>query len=159
MDQETELARRVGERLQAQGWMLATAESCTGGLIGHLVTEIAGSSAYYAGGVVAYSNTVKQRVLGVPEQTLIDHGAVSEPTAEAMARGVGALLGAAVAVATTGIAGPGGGTATKPVGLVYIAVATPGAVRVERHVFPGDRSSVKRQTAAAALELLLNVLH
>ena len=159
MDDDTELARRAGAALQARGWSLATAESCTGGLIGHLITEIAGSSAYYSGGVVAYSNAVKAQLLGVPEATLAAHGAVSEPTARAMALGVGALLGADVGVATTGIAGPGGGTADKPVGLVYIAVAAAGAVRVERLVFGGDRHAVKRQTAAAALELLLNVLH
>lgn len=154
----TDLAQQLGDLLLARRLTLATAESCTGGLIGHLITEIAGSSAYYNGGVVAYSNAVKRDLLGVPQPILDSVGAVSDLTARAMASGVRQRIGADVGVATTGIAGPGGGTATKPVGLVYIAVATPGAVVCERHVFGGDRHAVKEQTAAAALQLLLNTL-
>lgn len=153
------LSRHVGERLQARGWTIATAESCTGGLIGHLLTEIAGSSAYYIGGVVAYSNEIKRDQLGVSQTTLDNVGAVSEETARAMAEGVRARFRTHVGVATTGIAGPGGGTATKPVGLVYVAVVTPDRTETQRFVFHGDRSSVKQQTASAAFHLLLNVLH
>lgn len=145
--------------LQGRSLTLATAESCTGGLIGHLITEIAGSSAYYLGGIVAYSNAVKQAQLGVPRTTFDRNGAVSEPTARAMAGGVRLALNADVGVATTGIAGPGGGTAEKPVGLVYIAVAVGERIECQRHVFNGDRSSIKAQTAVAALQLLLDVLH
>lgn len=155
----TELAGRVGELLTNRNLALATAESCTGGLIGHLITEIAGSSAYYVGGIVAYSNAVKEAQLGVPRTILETVGAVSEDTARAMAAGARDRLGADVGVATTGIAGPGGGTLTKPVGLVYICVSTAETLRVERHVFPGDRHAVKQQTAVAALQLLLDVLH
>ncbi len=154
-----ELAQHVGERLQQRQMTVATAESCTGGLIGHLLTEIAGSSAYYMGGVVAYSNAVKQSLLEVPQATLASVGAVSEETARAMAQGVRSRLHTDVGIATTGIAGPGGGTPHKPVGLVFIAVATPNDVQCQRHVFEGDRPSVKQQTAAAALQLLLDVLH
>lgn len=154
-----DLARRAGDLLQARRLTLATAESCTGGLIGHLITDIAGSSAYYVGGIIAYSNAVKQSQLGVPQATLETVGAVSEETALAMAAGIRTKLHAAVGVATTGIAGPGGGTAAKPVGLVYIAVATPLTTLCRRHVFNGDRHAIKQQTAVAALQLLLNVLH
>jgi PncC family amidohydrolase len=156
--EELALARKAGQRLMAHGLTLATAESCTGGLIGHLLTEIAGSSAYYLGGIVAYSNEVKRSHLGVAEQTLMTHGAVSEPTAREMARGARLTIGADVGVATTGIAGPGGGSESKPVGLVYIAVATQDKIRCERYVFDGDRHAIKQQTAAAALRLLLDAL-
>src|SRR3712207_5216894 len=119
-----ELAQHVGAQLQRRQLTVATAESCTGGLIGHLLTEIAGSSAYFMGGVIAYSNAVKHSLLDVPEATLAAVGAVSEETARAMAQGVRARLHTDIGIATTGIAGPGGGTPQKPVGLVYIAVAT-----------------------------------
>jgi PncC family amidohydrolase len=127
-------------------------------LIGHLVTEIAGSSAYYRGGAIVYSNDLKQQLLDVPATTLATHGAVSEPTARAMAEGARARLHADVGLATTGIAGPGGGTPTKPVGLVFIAVATPTQLVAQRHLFNGDRASIKQQTARAALQLVLDSL-
>lgn len=155
---EAALAQQVGAALQARGWTLATAESCTGGLIGHTLTEIAGSSAYYLGGIVAYSNAVKQAQLGVPQATLNSVGAVSAETARAMAQGVRARLQADVAVATTGIAGPGGGSAAKPVGLVFIAVATADATSSQRYIFSGDRSAIKQQTAQTALQLVLDTL-
>lgn len=154
-----DLAQRAGTALKARGYTLATAESCTGGLIGHLISEIAGSSEYYLGGMVAYSNDVKHRLLGVPHDILNTAGAVSEATARAMAQGVREHIRADVGVATTGIAGPGGGTPSKPVGLVWICVHTPESVQTARHIFPGDRHAVKQQTALAALHLLLNVLH
>lgn len=155
---ELALAQRVGAALQARGWTLATAESCTGGLIGHTITEVAGSSAYYQGGIVAYSNAVKQAQLGVPQATLDSVGAVSAETARAMAEGARAQLQADVAVATTGIAGPGGGSAAKPVGLVFIAVASADATTSQRYVFSGDRSAIKQQTAQTALQLVLDAL-
>jgi PncC family amidohydrolase len=154
----TTLAHAVGERLRARNWRFATAESCTGGLIGHLITEIPGSSDYYQGGVVAYDNAVKRGLLGVSSETLRRFGAVSEACAGEMAVGVRGLLGTEVGLATTGIAGPGGGSADKPVGLVYLGVIAPAGQQVERHVFKGDRSAVKEQTARRALELLLTFL-
>jgi PncC family amidohydrolase len=157
-DSALQRADRVGAALSQRQWTLASAESCTGGLIGHLITEIPGSSAYYLGGVVAYSNAVKARQLGVAEATLAAEGAVSEATAREMAQGVRERLRSSVGVATTGIAGPGGGTAAKPVGLVYICVATPATSICRRYVFAGDRHTIKQQTALHALELLLAAL-
>ena len=137
---------------------IATAESCTGGTIAARLTSQAGSSAYFVGSVVSYANDVKHRVLGVPEDVLENPGAVSEPTARAMAEGVRELLGATHAVSTTGIAGPDGGTPRKPVGTVYIGIATPAGTRVEHHVFPGDRAAVIAASADRALALLLDAL-
>lgn len=152
------LSAEIGRRLVQRGWRLATAESCTGGLLGHLLTEIAGSSAYYQGGVIAYDNAVKAGVLGVEAQTLERYGAVSDACAHEMAQGVRRLLGTEIGVATTGIAGPGGGSAAKPVGLVYIAVATPDGMVAERHVFAADRSGNKIETARRALEIVYGAL-
>lgn len=143
----------VGGALVAAGWTLATAESCTGGLIGHLVTNVPGSSNYYRMGVVAYSNEAKVRVLGVPEDLIARHGAVSEPVARAMAEGVRSLAGADVAVAVSGVAGPGGGTPQKPVGTVWMAVAGPGGTRAVLRRLAGDRERVKRAAAWHALDL------
>lgn len=153
------LAQQTGRLLLCAGWHLASAESCTGGLIGHSLTEVAGSSAYYQGGVIAYNNAVKAHVLGVDARTLETMGAVSESCAREMVAGVRRLLQTAVGIATTGIAGPDGGSATKPVGLVYIAVATPAAVLCERHIFAGDRSAIKRATARRGLELVIAILN
>jgi PncC family amidohydrolase len=159
MDEELErLARRVGEALGRRSWTVGTAESCTGGLVGHAITEIAGSSAYYLGGIIAYDNAVKQGLLKVPAITLREHGAVSGQTAIAMAEGARAVLRTSVGVATTGIAGPGGGSAEKPVGLVHIAVITPAGRRVERHVFGSDRGGNKLLAARRALALLAELL-
>lgn len=132
----------------------ALAESCSGGLIAHRVTNLSGVSACFLGGVVAYSNEAKERILGVAQDTLAQFGAVSEPVAREMASGAQRIFGAECAAAVTGIAGPTGGTAEKPVGLVYIAAAVGDQIRVERHVFEGDRDAVKRQTADRALTLL-----
>lgn len=139
-------------------WTLATAESCTGGLIGAQLTEVPGSSTAYRGGVVAYSNALKESLLGVPTGVLARSGAVSEECARAMAAGARERLGADAALAVTGVAGPGGGTKGKPVGLVYIAAAVPGRAEVVRRVFPGDRSQVRRRTATHALGLLRDLL-
>lgn len=148
------LAEQAGDRLRRLRASLATAESCTGGLIGHLITEVPGASAYYVGGVVAYSNEVKEQLLGVRRETLETHGAVSAQTAQEMAQGARRLFGCQYAVAVTGIAGPTGGTPEKPVGLTYIAVAAPRGVRVERFIWSEGRSENKAASARAALELL-----
>lgn len=145
---------RIGQRLAATKRSLATAESCSGGLIAHRITNIAGASDYFLGGVVAYSNAVKVALLGVSEADLATYGAVSEPVARQMAEGARARFGTDFGIGVTGIAGPGGGTAEKPVGLVYVAVAGPAGTRVTRNVFPGAREDVKQQTAQHALEIL-----
>lgn len=137
---------------------IATAESCTGGRVAHRITSIAGSSDYFLGGIVAYANSAKAGLLGVPAAILDNPGAVSEPCARSMAEGARARYGATYAVSTTGIAGPGGGTARKPVGLVYIALATPGDTVCEEHVFSGDRATVVESAAEFALRLLLDAI-
>ncbi len=149
---------QVGSALRQKGWTLALGESCTGGLVAHRITEVAGSSEYFLGGVVAYSNPVKHGLLQVPEQTLERHGAVSEETARQMARGARAVLRADVGLSVTGIAGPGGGTTEKPVGLTVLAVSTPAGEWIERHVWTGDRHANKQASAEAALRLLLRAL-
>ncbi len=150
---------QVGEALRAQGLTLCTAESCTGGLIASRLTDIAGSSAYVLGGIVAYSNTAKQQLLNVRQGTLMAYGAVSEPTAGEMATGARALFEADVAVSVTGIAGPGGGTAEKPVGLTFIGVAGPGdALTVRRFVWEHDRLGNKASSADAAFDMILQAL-
>jgi len=137
------------------GLTLSLAESCTGGLIAHRITNISGSSNYFLGGVVAYSNEAKEKILGVPHETLIRYGAVSEETARVMAEGARHLLASDLALAVTGIAGPTGGTPEKPVGLVYIALAAEEEVRCGRHTWNGDRLQNKAQSAEAALEMLI----
>lgn len=153
-DPLAEQARRLQEVCLARGLTVATAESCTGGLVAHLITEVPGSSGYLRGGVVAYSDAVKAAVLGVPDATLRAHGAVSAQTAAAMAAGVRERLGSDLGVAVTGIAGPDGGSEAKPVGLVYIAVAGGREPTVRRFVWPHDREGNKRASAEAALAML-----
>jgi PncC family amidohydrolase len=150
-----ELAERLGERCMALGIHVSTVESCTGGLVGHAITEIPGSSAYYVGGFVTYSDELKFQAVGVPHDVLSAHGAVSAQVAMAMATGGRQRTGADLAAAVTGIAGPDGGSPSKPVGLTYIAVADGVGVAVRRHVWPGDRSANKIASAEAAIELLL----
>ena len=152
------LEERLGERLRARAQSLATAESCSGGLIAHRLTNVAGSSAYFLGGVVSYSNAAKESLLGVQPRTLAAHGAVSEGVAREMAEGARAKFGADWAVACTGIAGPGGGTPEKPVGLVYIGVAGLSGTRTEGCQFRGGRMSIKQQTADRALALVMEAL-
>jgi PncC family amidohydrolase len=149
---------RLGPLLRAQGITVATAESCTGGLIGSLLTDISGSSDYYLGGVIAYSNQVKQALLGVQAKTLSIAGAVSQETAIQMAHGARRLLGTDYALSVTGIAGPTGGTPGKPVGLVYIALAGPDIERCERHVWDEDRLSNKMRSARRAIQMLIEHL-
>lgn len=149
------LASRVGERCLALATRIATVESCTGGLVGHVLTEVPGSSAYYVGGFVTYSDVAKQSLVGVPADVLAAHGAVSAQTALAMAVGGRDRTGADLSVAVTGIAGPDGGTDAKPVGLTYVAVADAAGSEVRRFAWSGSRAENKRSSAQAALELLL----
>lgn len=145
----------VGQALGERGWTIATAESCTGGMVGALITSVPGSSVYYRGGIVAYANELKTAELGVPADLIERHGAVSEEVAEAMARGAKVRFGATVALSDTGIAGPDGGTPEKPVGLVYVGLAGPGPkVEVTRMILPGDREFIRRRAALAALRLV-----
>ena len=152
------LEQVVGALLKARGMAVATAESCTGGLVGHRITSVDGSSAYFERGVVVYSNDAKIELLGVPESILRAHGAVSAETAEAMARGVCAIARTPCGVSVTGIAGPGGGTPTKPVGTVYVGVAVNDRTVVRRFRFGGDRASVKWQSSSMALDMLRRTL-
>ncbi len=150
-----DVIKSVMALLLARGWRLATAESCTGGLIAHWLTTVPGSSTVYAGGVVAYANEAKTALLGVPAAVIARHGAVSAPVAEAMATGALERLGADVAVSTTGIAGPSGGTVEKPVGLVYIGLALrQGGCRSEAIRFNGSRQDVQIAAGKAALEMI-----
>jgi PncC family amidohydrolase len=144
----------IGALLRQRGLTLATAESCTGGLLGHRLTNVPGSSDYYLGGIIAYANAAKVALLGVDAALLAREGAVSEAVALQMAAGARERLGADVGLSTTGIAGPAGGTADKPVGLVYIALAGPEGARCERHVWPHDRAGNKAASARQALEML-----
>lgn len=137
---------------------LALAESCTGGLLSSAVTDVPGSSGYFLGSVVAYSNEVKESALGVKAATIRKHGAVSGETAVEMARGVRKALGADISAAITGIAGPGGGSPEKPVGLVFIAVSKGKSSEARRFVFKGGRKSIKKQSARAALSFLAEAL-
>ena len=145
------MAGVLGDRLREAGATLAVVESCTGGLVGKMITDVPGASEYFRGGVLAYDNGVKQAILGVSEDVLIRHGAVSEPVARRMAEGVRDAIGTDWGVGITGIAGPGGGTEEKPVGLVFIGVAGPKGTDVHRHVFPGDREVVRIRTALGAM--------
>ena len=152
------LEEPVARLLTEQGLTIAVAESCTGGLISHRLTNVSGSSAYFVGGVVAYANEVKEQVLVVSGETLAAHGAISEEAVREMARGARRLLGTDVAISAAGIAGPTGGTPQKPMGLVYVALAAQDFERCERHLWQGDRLKNKRQTAEAALEMLRQYL-
>jgi nicotinamide-nucleotide amidase len=150
-------AETVLDRFRQAGLTLATAESCTGGLIAGCLTEIAGSSDVVDRGFVTYSNQAKEEILGVPQAMIAAVGAVSAEVAEAMARGAILRSRAGVAVSVTGIAGPGGGSAAKPVGLVHFGIARRGDIvtaRTERHVFPGDRSAVRLAAVGRALAIL-----
>ena len=148
----------VGEILRQRGLCLAVAESCTGGLISHLVTNVPGSSAYYLGGVTAYANEVKIHLLGVHPETLEKYGAVSSETVIEMARGVRNALAADIGISVSGVAGPGGGTLDKPVGTVWIGLSSPQEEYSRHYLWSGDRLAVKQQSAQAALKLLLENL-
>jgi nicotinamide-nucleotide amidase len=152
------LCQQLAVALSARGWMMATAESCTGGLIAGACTDLAGSSVWFDRGFVTYSNAAKSDMLGVPEALIAAHGAVSEPVARAMAAGAVAHSAAQVALAVTGVAGPSGGSAEKPVGTVWFAWQVEGVVSAERLVLPGDRAMVRQATVRHALQRLLALL-
>ena len=153
-DADEDLEATVGRLLRAAGATVATAESCTGGLVASRLTEVAGSSAYFLGAIVAYANEVKAGLLGVDGDDLAAHGAVSEPVARALATGARRVLQADYGLGITGVAGPAGGSADKPVGTVHLALATPREVLHRAVRFPGDRQRVRWQASQLALELL-----
>lgn len=148
----------VGEMLLMHNLWLATAESCTGGLVGHLITNVSGSSSYYRGGVVSYANEAKVRLLGVNPETLEKFGAVSEQAVLEMARGVRKALNADIGISVSGIAGPTGGTPQKPVGTVWIGLSASNGELVNHDVWKGDRVAIKEQSAQAALRLVVEYL-
>ena len=152
------LVEQLANALTARGWTMATAESCTGGLIAGACTDRAGSSDWFERGFVTYSNAAKTELLGVPADLIAAHGAVSEPVARAMAAGARAHAPVQLAAAVTGVAGPSGGSADKPVGTVWFGWATPDGVFTERQCFDGDRAAVRRATVAHALAGLLQRL-
>lgn len=152
------MLEKIASLLKERKLWIATAESCTAGLIAHMLTNISGSSAYFKGGVVAYANEVKVNLLGVKEDTLAKYGAVSHQTAYEMASGIKNLMEVNIGLATTGIAGPTGGTEEKPVGLVYIGLATDEGVEVKKFNFKGDRLQNKENFAKSALNMLLEYL-
>jgi len=158
------LEERAAELLKSRGLTLAVAESCTGGLLSAMITSVAGSSEFFTGGVVAYSNEVKVALLNVSETTLADVGAVSARTAAEMAAGVRSRLGTDIGISITGVAGPGGGTPEKPVGTVFIGLSHPGAdpstmsVATRSYRFRGQRSEIRLSSAEAALETLITLL-
>ena len=144
----------LAELLRSSGLTLALAESCTGGMIAARITAVPGSSGYFRLGVVVYHNDAKQRLLSVPEQLLIEHGAVSEPVARAMAEGALSVAGSDIALSVTGIAGPEGGTPEKPVGTVFIAIADGHGCKVQRNLFSGNRETIRQQATEQALFLI-----
>ncbi len=150
--------RKLADILVEKGWRIATAESCTGGLLGSRITDVPGASRYYLGGVIAYDNRVKEKILGVRRETLEKYGAVSEKCAGEMAEGVARLMGANVAIATTGIAGPSGGTEEKPIGTVFIAYYILGKTHVERKRFHGSRVEIKEKIVERAISQLWGLL-
>ena len=158
MPERERLPDMVGQMLCAKDYTISCAESCTGGLLTSTLTDVPGSSAYVMGSVVSYSNDVKSRILHVAEETLAAHGAVSPETARAMAEGVRNLMQTDVGVGITGIAGPGGGSPEKPVGLVYIAVSTLGKTSVEKNVFSGVRAEIKRAAVNKALAMVQEMI-
>lgn len=154
----TDIPRKCGEILTGGKLTLAVAESCTGGLISHMLTDIPGSSRYLLAGVVAYSNRAKTSLLKVPEAVIKKHGAVSSQTARHMAEGVREIISSDLGIGVTGIAGPGGATDQKPVGTVYIAVFFKDKTTCKKFAFTGNRGDIKLKTALAALEMLKNAL-
>lgn len=140
------------------GRWLAVAESCTGGMLGHLITNVPGSSSYFKGGVIAYANEIKMGILGVTTETLDSYGAVSEQTVLEMAKGVRAALEADIGLSVSGIAGPDGGTEAKPVGTVWIGLSTPKLEKAEVFLFSGDRQSIKEQAAQSAIAMAIQYI-
>ncbi|MEJ5241394.1 MAG: CinA family protein [Anaerolineales bacterium] len=158
MDETLSLEERIGILLRQRRWKLALAESCTGGLLGHRITNVPGSSEYFLGGIVAYAYEAKVNLLGVRWETLERYGAVSRETVLEMARGARERLGAEIALSISGIAGPGGGTPEKPVGTTWIGLVAPDGEQAYRFQFHGDREANKQQATDQALRLLLDYL-
>ena len=148
----------LGEQLRTRGLTISVAESFTGGMIAHVITNAPGSSRYFQGGVIAYANEVKMDILGVAEQTLIDHGAVSRETVLEMAMGVRTALQTDIGISSSGIAGPDGGSPEKPVGLAWIGLSATGAEYAEQFLFQGDRLAIKEQAVQTAIERLISFL-
>lgn len=140
------------------GLWLAVAESCTGGMLGHLITNVPGSSSYFKGGVIAYANEIKLGILGVHSETLDSYGAVSEQTVLEMARGVRSLFNADIGISVSGIAGPDGGTEEKPVGTVWIGLSTPKLDQAEVYMFSGDRREIKEQATQFAMQMAIRYI-
>lgn len=153
-----EVAVKLVQALKEKGLRIATAESCTGGGVGHAITAVPGSSGVYLGGVISYANEIKERVLGVPAEYLQNYGAVSTQTASAMAEGVKLLMASDVAVSITGIAGPASDDTKKPVGLVYIGVSAFGKTVVKEHHFSGNRDEVRKQSILEAMQMVIETL-
>jgi len=157
MDEPLEV--QIGKLLRKRGWRLAVAESCTGGLVGHRITNVPGSSTYYMGSVTAYAYDAKVRLLDVKWETLEKYGAVSRETVIEMARGVRRTLASDIGLSVSGIAGPGGGTLDKPVGLAWIGISFAGVDEAWSHIWKGDRLQIKEGAAEGALRLLVNCLN
>ena len=153
--QNRELARKVIDEFQRVGWRLAVAESCTGGMIAATLTAEEGASSVLDTAIIAYANEAKEQLLGVPKQMMIDNGAVSAPVARHMAEAARNVVWSDVGIGVTGVAGPSGGTADKPVGRIYLAISSPLGEHSMEHDFEGDRDAVRSQTVAGALEVLL----
>ncbi len=158
MNEKKTLEMRVGELLTARGLTIACAESCTGGLLTSRLTDVAGSSAYVMGSVVSYTNAIKERLVGVRHETLAAHGAVSEETAREMAEGIRHAIRTDIGVGITGIAGPGGGTVEKPVGLVFIAISGVAGIIAHKKYFTGTRVENKRSSTESALSIIVEYL-
>lgn len=152
------ILKNVSDQLRKNNLTVATAESCTGGLLAHLLTNISGSSEYFERGVITYSNKSKMELLGVPQETIKEYGAVSKQTAKAMAIGIKEQANVDIGISTTGITGPTGGTKEKPVGLVYIGIATSRKTEVKRFLFSKDRLQNKEKTCYKTLEFLLETI-
>lgn len=157
-EQKENLEVKIGNLLRTRGWTLATAESCTGGLIADRITNIPGSSDYFMGGIVAYANAVKIQTLGVPSKTIERYGAVSQETVLEMARGVRAALRVDIAVSVSGIAGPGGGLPGKPIGTTWVGLATSDSTWARTFIWDGDRQQNKAYSAQAALQFVFDYL-
>lgn len=155
---DKELEVRAGQALATSGLTVAVAESCTGGMLGSMLTSVPGSSAYFLGGVIAYADSIKTGLLRVPPEVIWQHGAVSEECALLMAQGVCRLTGADMGISITGVAGPDGGTPAKPVGTVYVGLAAPGLKRAQRYSWSGDRTQNRVWSAEEALKTLIDYL-
>ncbi len=153
-----EQTKKLGRLLLKKNLSLSICESCTGGMLGAIITSIPGSSEYFKGGIIAYSNEIKNKIVGVKASTLKKFGAVSKETAKEMAQGVKNLIGSDIGISITGIAGPGGGTKTKPVGLVYIGMAKGKKVKVEKNIFSGNRQQIRKKACINALKLTIQII-